>query len=353
VLLELVFLKEEGMKVYKIALAIALVFVIGCGGSTAFRSGKVYYEKNRDYPKAEEWLRKAVAQEPNNWEAHLYLALALAQQEKYSDAAVMFKKAREIAPEAKKEHVYNNQRSFFVNNYNKGITANSTMNYQEAVEFFKMAVAVDPDDPKGYVNLGVAYSMLDDTENALNSFRQGAEADPTSVDAWRNLGITYQATRQFALATEAFTRVVELAPDDSDGLFSLGDMFFNEREFEKALEPYMKAAEYRGDDAALQYQIGATYFSLQNYAEAGEAFQKAAALSQDKEPTLYKDAMFNLGVAYIKLEDYDAAIATLERVLEIEETVELHEMLGAAYGKKGMKDKAIEEFERAKELSGE
>lgn len=341
------------MKVYRLTVVVLLMLVIGCGGSTYLRSAKVYYERNKDYPKAEEFARKAVAEEPNNWEAYIYLAQALAQQEKFSEAAEAFKGARDAAPEAKKGLVGDIQRTFYVINYNKGITANSTMNYEEAVGYFEKAVAVNPDDPKGYVNLGVAYSMLGDADKALDAFRGGVEADPTSVDAWRNLGITYQSVGDYARAGDAFTKVVELAPDDADGLFSLGDMYFNDKEFEKALQYYEQAAETRGDDAALQYQMGAARFSLKQFAEAGQNFQKSAALARDKDPTLYKDAMFNLGVAYIQMEDYDAAISTLEMVLQIEETVELHEMLGAAYSKKGMKDRAIEEFEKAKELAGE
>ena len=71
------------MKVYRLTVVALLMFVIGCGGSTYLRSAKVYYERNKDYPKAEEFARKAVAEEPNNWEAYIYLAQALAQQEKY------------------------------------------------------------------------------------------------------------------------------------------------------------------------------------------------------------------------------------------------------------------------------
>ena len=100
------------MKVYKAALILFLMVVIGCGGSTYLRSAKVYYEKNKDYPRAEEFARKAVAEEPNNWEAYVYLGQALAQQEKFSEAAGVFKKGREVAPEAKKQLVYDIQRSF-------------------------------------------------------------------------------------------------------------------------------------------------------------------------------------------------------------------------------------------------
>ena len=341
------------MKMLKISLFGLLLLMIGCAGSTNFTSAKVYYYKNKDYAKAESFAKLAIQDEPNNWEAHLILALSLAQQEKYSEAAKAFKKARELAPENKKKLVYDNQRSFFVTNYNKGISANTMMDYRQAAEYFEKAIAVDPDDPKGYINLGVAYSMLNEHDKSLEAFKNAIKVDSTSVEAWRNLGITYQARGEYEEAAKAFAKVVELSPDDYDGLFSLGDMYFQLGEHQKALESYKKAAEIKGDDAALQYQIGATLFILEKYKEAGQAFQTSAALSKDKDPDLYKDALFNLGVSYLKMQDYDAAITTLQRVLAIEETAEVHEMLGAAYGKKGMKEEAIKEFERAKELGGE
>jgi tetratricopeptide (TPR) repeat protein len=346
-------LKEDKMRVLKIAVVIGLVAVIGCGGSTAFRSGKVYYEKNQDYVKAEKMFRQAVAEEPSNWQAHLYLALSLAQQERYAEAEKSFTEARELAPEAKKDLVYQNQHAFFVDNYNKGITANSTKNYDEAVSYFKKAVEVEPGYARGHINLGVAYSMMGDEDKALESFLAAVNADPEEVEGWRNLGITYQTLKEYGKAKEAFEKVVELAPDDVNGVFALADMYFNEKEYEKALQYYDKAAETKGDDAALQYQIGAAHFSLDQFSEASMAFQKAAALSKDSDAGLYRDAMYNLAIAYLRSEEYDAGIATVERLLEMEDSSDLHEMLGRLYSKKGLKDKAIAEYERAKELSGE
>ena len=341
------------MKVFKAAVVLGLLIALGCGGSTAFRSGKVYYEKNKDYVKAEEMFRQAIEEEPQNWEAHLYLALALAQQEKYTEAEKSFTHARDIAPEERKELVYGNQHKFFVDNYNQGITRNSTKNYDEAVEFFKKAVAVEPTYAKGHVNLGVAYSMLKQNDKALAAFEEAVRVDPSSVEAWENLGITYQTMREYTKAREAFAKVVELDPEYVNGKFALADMYFNEGNYEKALEFYEETAEQKGDDAALQYQIGASNFSLEQYSGAAMAFQKAAALSKDTDMDLYRDAMYNLAIAYLRLEEYDAARATTERLLELEDTADLHELLGRILSKMGMKEEAIKEYERAKELEGE
>ena len=341
------------MRILKTAVVVGLLFVFGCGGSTAFRSGKVYYEKNKDYVKAEKMFRQAIEEEPANWQAHLYLGLSLGQQERYAEAEEAFREAHGLAPEDKKDLVYNNQHAFFVDNYNKGITANSTKNYDEAVEYFKKAVAVEPGYAKGHVNLGVAYSMAGHEDKALEAFIDAVEADSAEVEAWRNLGITYQALKEYSKAREAFEKLVELAPDDINGIFALSDMYFNEQEYEKALKQYTKAAETKGDDPSLQYQIGASHFSLDQFNEAAMSFQKAAALSKDSDVGLYRDAMYNLAITYLRLEEYDAGVATVQRLLEIEDSAELHELLGRFYSKMGLKDEAIKEYEKAKELSGE
>jgi tetratricopeptide (TPR) repeat protein len=346
-------LKEDSMRIVKLALVIGLLAAIGCGGSTALRSGKVYYEKNKDYVKAEEMFRQAVSEDPSNWEAHFYLALSLAQQERFGEAKEAFEVARNLAPEEKKDLVYQNQHAFFVDNYNLGITANSSKNYNQAIEYFKKAVAVEPGFARGHVNLGVAYSMAGDEDKALDAFLQAVEADSMEVEAWRNLGITYQTLKEFTKAREAFEKVAEIAPDDTRNTFALADMYFNEGNYEKALEFYTKAAETQGDDAALQYQIGASSFSLDKFNEAAMSFQKAAALAQDSDAQLYRDAMFNLAIAYLRIEEYEAGVATLQRLLEIEESADLHELLGRFYSKMGKKDEAVREYEKAKELSGE
>jgi tetratricopeptide (TPR) repeat protein len=341
------------MKIFKTVLVAGLLFVLGCGGSTALRSGKVYYEKNQDYPRAEEWFRKAVVEEPNNWEAHFYLALSLAQQEKYAEAEKPFSKAMELAEEVKKEIIYSNQHSFFVKNYNKGITANSVMDYEEALEYFKKAVAVEPGYAKGHVNLGVTYSLLGDEEQALEAFKKAVEVGPDEVDGWRNLGITYRRMEDYSSAREAYEKVVELDAEDIDGLRSLGEMYFMEENYEKALDSYRKAAEKKGDEPWLQFQMGAAYFSSKQFSESAVAYQKAAALSKQSDEDLYKNSMFNLSSAYLRLEQYEEAVATLQQLLEIEKTADVHERLGQAYAKQGDSAKALEEYKKAEALRGE
>jgi tetratricopeptide (TPR) repeat protein len=333
-----------------VSMALALV---GCGGgggacSVDMRSGKVYFQKNKDYVKAEQFFRKAAAECPQTWEPSFWLAMTLAEQARYKEAGQFFKAAREQAPEAKKVDVRDTQRHYFVDSYNAGVSANQSLNYKGAVTEFEKAIGIDPDDSKAYVNLAYAYSMLNEPEKSMHALEAAVKADSNSVDAWRNFAVSLQRAKDYDRAQVALEHVLVLQPGDVMAQSSLGDIYFEKKDYKKALENYSAAAERRPDDMALLYQVGAANFRLENYKDAGVAFQKCAALSKDKDAALYGDAMYNLGVCYVKIQDYDAAIATFETLLATHDTAESHEMLGAAYVKKGLKDKAIAQFEKAK-----
>jgi tetratricopeptide (TPR) repeat protein len=340
------------------ALALALVLA-GCGGQTSvtMRSGKVYYHQNKDYPKAEEWFKKAVAEDPSNWEAYFYLAMSQAQQGKYAEAGKAFDTAYGLAPDDKtKEVVTGNQQGFFAEHFKAGLSAKDTNNLAEAAKEFEMAVAVDPKESSGYINLAYCYREMGNKEKALEVMQRSVEIDSSSVYAWSNLGAAYRDLKDNDRAAEAFQKVVDLAPTDPEvkfgALASLGDIMFDRKEYNKALEYYTSAAEITTEDAALQYQIGAAHYQLGQYQEGIGGFKKCAALVKDTDAALYADAMFNLGVCYLKVKNYDEAIGTLQTLLQTQETAETHEMLGSAYGEKGLKEQAIEEFKKAKELSG-
>lgn len=349
------------MRTVKYLIILAMIVAMGCGGSTALRSGKTYFFQHKDYEQAEASFRQAVEQEPENWEAYQYLALSLAEQGKFEEARGYFKTAREKAPDDEKRmQVKEQQRSYFVDHAKRGITALSTSNYAEAVDQFEMATAVYDEDPVGWVNLGVAYSNSEPTDRlpdpdakAREAFQKSVEVDPTYIEGWRNLGISYRNADEFVEAQEAFSKIIELDPDDVDALLSLGDMSFNLEDYDKALQSYARAAELQPEDYDLQFSLGAAYFNRNMFEEAGVAFQKAAAGSKDTDPELYEDAMYRLAFSFVKTENHEAAVETLKQLIEFSNKPEYHELLGSAYTKLKRTEEAVAEFQKAKEMRGE
>lgn len=339
-------------------LAAIAVSLLGCGGGTSvsMRSGKVYFHQNKDYSRAAEWFRKAVAENPSNWEAHYYLAMSLANLEQYAEAGQSFLTAYALADSTKKGVVDSNQQAFFAEHFRAGNTAKDTGSLDVAAAEFEKAVAVDPKEASGYINLAFVYRELGKSTEALEVMKKSVAVDSLSFYAWSNLGAAYKDAKEYDLAAKAFERVVYLAPADREvsfgALAQLGDIMFDKKDYNKALEYYGKAAEIKTEDAALQYQVGASNYQMGKYEEAAVAFARCADLTRDKDPSLFSDAMFNLGVSQIRVQNYDGAISTLQTLLALQETADLHDMLGRAYSEKGLKEKAIEEFKKAETLRG-
>jgi tetratricopeptide (TPR) repeat protein len=341
-----------------VLLAAVAVSAITCGGGTsvAMRSGKVYFHQSKDYARAAEWFRKAIAEEPTNWEAHYYLAMSLAYLGQFGEAGQEFIAAYDLAPPGKKEVVDSNQQAIFAEHFRAGNTAKDTGSPDVAAAEFEKAVAVDPKEPNGYINLAFVYRQLGQPDRALEVMKKSVEVDSTSFYAWSNLGAAYKDNDEIDLAAAAYQRVIDLKPTDQEVAFGalaqLGDITFERKDYTKALEYYARAAEIETEDAALHYQVGASNYQLGNFPEAVSGFARCADLAREKDPGLYSDAMFNLGLGQIRMKDYDAAISTLETLLAVQETADLHDLLGRAYSEKGLKEKAIEEFKKAEALRG-
>jgi tetratricopeptide (TPR) repeat protein len=341
------------MKVCKALVLFTLIIAIGCGGSTYLRSAKTYFHQHRDFANAEEQARLAVEEQPESWEAHFYLAMALAEQAKYEEAREHFVQARQYAPEDKAESILEQQRTYYVVHYRRGVSALETRDTQVAVDQFKTAIDIYSEDSNAYNNLGVAYTRLEMNQEALKAFEKAVEVDPNSVSAVKNLSGAYRSVHEYDKARQALERAIELAPDDAEVLVELGDISFENKDYSKSLDYYSSAADKMGDSAVLLYQIGACHFSLGDYNKAITSFMESARLAQNKDEEVYNDAMFNLGAAYLQLEDYDKALATLQRLLETQETPEIHEMIGRIYARKGMQKEALEELRKAEALRGQ
>lgn len=95
---------------------------------------------------------------------------------------------------------------------------------------------------------------------------------------------------------------------------------------------------------------GIDYFQDKNYTQAITAFKSAAALSPSSNNAAA--AYDYIGQAYIKLENYDAAIKTYKEAIRLFPTDDsFHKALGDTYLKEEMPDKALKEYQAAVSLN--
>lgn len=77
------------------------------------------------------------------------------------------------------------------------------------------AIALDPNNPQQYINLGGVYYQLGQYDNAIREFTIAVNLKPDYANAYYNLGHAYQQEGQYSNALTAFQTVKQLVAGDS------------------------------------------------------------------------------------------------------------------------------------------
>jgi len=116
--------------------------------------------------------REAIALDPNNAMAHMFLGLVLAEQHEFVESRAMLRRARELDPLFP---------LIFANSANAAMAAGEL---QDAVEFATQAIAINPEFWVGYLHLGNAQRMLGNYQAAVDAFADAEKySGNRSIDA--------------------------------------------------------------------------------------------------------------------------------------------------------------------------
>ncbi len=84
--------------------------------------------------------------------------------------------------------------------------------YEDALDYFGQAMAMDPNYSEYYNDRGSVYLKLDRLDEAERDYRRAIELSPPYAEVWTNLGQCYRATGRMAEADQAYSRALDLDP---------------------------------------------------------------------------------------------------------------------------------------------
>ncbi len=149
------------------------------------------------------------------------------------------------------------------NNYiahcNLGLAYSKLGRHQDAIEAFKQAIIIKPDDSDVQYTLGNAYGKLGRYQDAIEAFKQAIRIKPDYSDVYYNLGLTYGKLGCYQEATEAFKQAIRLKPDYSDVYYNLGLTYGKLGLQQDAIEFFKQAIRLKPDDAKTHYNLGNAY----------------------------------------------------------------------------------------------
>lgn len=113
-----------------------------------------------------------------------------------------------------------------------------------------------PRSVKMHEYLGIAYGQVGEMEQALNHFRQALQLDPEDASLYTNIGVAYAWRGEHRQAAEFFERSIALAPDSEKALFNYASTLFALGDRRKAFTVLRQVVALNPANADAQYGLG-------------------------------------------------------------------------------------------------
>lgn len=126
-----------------------------------------------------------------------------------------------------------------------------------------------------HANLGFTLQLLKWRGKAIQCFRRAAELAPEDVATWRTLGDAYAAVEDFAEALPCYRKVVALRPQWALGHSELGWALQNEGRLREAGACFRRALELQPDLLQGLVNLGHLHEELGDMAQAEQVFRRA------------------------------------------------------------------------------
>jgi tetratricopeptide (TPR) repeat protein len=281
----------------------------------------VWFAQRKDYSCAIPSFETALRFNPNSWEAHHDLALALIATGRVQKAEEHLRAALSSAPDTAQVP------------FHLGQILTAQRRYSAAVPYLQEAVRMAPSLP-ARLALGSALAGSGRLPEALKTLEELVSAHPESAEAQFTLANLYAKREQYAEAAEAYTRTLKLDPGNDVARLAGAKALAAASRNDEALPLIKEYLAGHPQDVEALYIQGLANRSLARYAEAETVLLRAAALN----PRDYK-VQYNLGFVQEKLRKFEDAKSHLEQAGAIRPAeAEVHFRLASVF--RGLRDAA-------------
>jgi tetratricopeptide (TPR) repeat protein len=246
--------------------------------------------------------------------------------------------------------------------------------YERARETFERAVQIAPQSAEAHNWLGVALAEKANLPAAIAEFRKAVALDPQYGRAHTNLGSALAKSGDFAEAVEVFQKALALEPNSLAAHMNLGMALREKGDLEAALEHLRRVADADGNNASLQYELGQTLRQSGDLPAAAAAFERALEIQPELREGYYAlgmtlkeqsaaarkpraaapgpaDDIYAKALEAAGRNELNAARERLAEVLQVDENhAEAHNLLGFILGQRGDLPSALTHLERATAL---
>ncbi|MBW1899861.1 MAG: tetratricopeptide repeat protein [Deltaproteobacteria bacterium] len=183
----------------------------------------------------------------------------------------------------------------------------------KAEDSFNRATELNPEFLKPYYAAARLNLMNKDEDKAILQYQKILEQNPDQTAAHMMLGTIYSLKKKFDLSEQHYRAALQINPDLTQAANNLAYLLAeHSNEYDEALKLALKAREQKPDDPFIKDSLGWIYFKKGLYDKAVMLLTESAAEITDNA-TLH----YHLGMALYKKGDKEEARKNLEKALNI------------------------------------
>ena len=279
--------------------------------------------------------KAALAQNPNDAEAHKNAGLAFDALQQWNASEAEYNEALRIKP------VYAAVQE------DLGVLYLDEGELDKGIDALKRAIALGIADADVVYDLGWAYDQKHDTDAAILEYRKAKELDPGRYDARQNLGHDLLGLNQFTEAAKEFRELTTMYPSAEMAHDSLALALFDTWDLAGAEKEWLIAEQLDPSDGGPHAGIGAIREQQRKWDEALDEYRQAVQL----EPTRV-DGWLGAGRVLLAQSKYAEASAELQQAeIMWGANPRIHDIRAQALAGSGDFAAAITEFRASLQLS--
>jgi len=202
--------------------------------------------------------------------------------------------------------------------YQKALYFIDKKEYEKALPYLEIASKTDILSLKEnvYSYIGFCNGVLGNYIKAIEAYKQAIRIDPNDANAYYNLSVTYADLGLYKDAIEARKQAIRIDPNDAMNYYNLGEYYDHLGLYKDAIEAYKQAIRIDPDRVIctiFYYNLGYAYGQLGLYKDAIEAYKQAIRIYPD-----HASAHCNLGVTYLMVGDINSALNEYKILKELD-----------------------------------
>lgn len=191
--------------------------------------------------------------------------------------------------------------------------------YNEALENYKKAYQLDPNNSGIAFRLGNTYFELGRYREAVEFFKKAKETFSSDIEIIKKLAESYSELGEYNKAIDEYKSIIKIIPQHVSSRIQIGNAYVKLRQYKMAENYYKEALETEPDNLSVYYQLINLELIRKNLAGVKIYIDRGFSINPNDVVllALYGEYYYRLGLNYMQDKKWNPSIERFEEAIRV------------------------------------